>query len=219
MQTLRDLRAVSPGAEPPADGVPRPMHASDQEALPALPNPPEPTWAVGSPWSMRGASTWKGAPPLPNHPRPTSAVGSPPAFPARLACGDRAGPRAGMPHRRRGDHRPLDGAGSAAPPASRGRARACGARTRSAHPAERGTGGAGQGARGPGSAPHPARSGPPSLPPEGRRAGRTGLSDARAADGGIGAATRPDRHAAEDAIGTSRGGVQRLAPRLAEAAA
>ena len=35
--------------------------------------------AVGSPGSMRGASTWKGAPPLPSHPRPTCAVGLLPA--------------------------------------------------------------------------------------------------------------------------------------------
>ena len=218
MQTLRDLRAGSSGQSPGRRPPPSMRGASTWKGAPPLPNHPRPTSAVGS-QSAAGCGGTGGAFALPYPPEPTGAVGSPPAFPARLACGDRAGPRTGMPHRRRGDHRPLDGAGSAAPPASRGRARACGARTRSAHPAERGTGGAGQGARGPGSAPHPARSGPPSLPPEGRRAGRTGLSDARAADGGIGAATRPDRHAAEDAIGTSRGGVQRLAPRLAEAAA
>ena len=46
MQTLqrlrrfRDLRAVSPGARPPADGVPSPLPAAtDQEARPAFPNP------------------------------------------------------------------------------------------------------------------------------------------------------------------------------------
>ena len=46
MQTLhrlrrfRDLRAVSPGAKPPADGVPSPaLSAPDQEARSAFPNP------------------------------------------------------------------------------------------------------------------------------------------------------------------------------------
>jgi len=55
MQTLhrlrrfRDLRAVSSGAWPPADGVPSPSHgATDQEARPAFPNPSWPTFAVGS---------------------------------------------------------------------------------------------------------------------------------------------------------------------------
>ena len=55
MQTLhrlrrfRDLRAVSPGAWPPADGVPSPaLVAPDQEARPAFPNPSWPTFAVGS---------------------------------------------------------------------------------------------------------------------------------------------------------------------------
>ena len=50
MQTLhrlrrfRDLRAVSPGAWPPADGVPSPSHgATDQEARPAFPNPSRPS--------------------------------------------------------------------------------------------------------------------------------------------------------------------------------
>lgn len=54
MQTLhrlrrfRDLRAVSPGAEPPADGVPSPaLVAPDQEARSAFPNPSWPTCAVG----------------------------------------------------------------------------------------------------------------------------------------------------------------------------
>lgn len=52
MQTLRlrlrDLRAVSSGAWPPADGVPIPaLVAPDQERRPALPNPPRPTCAVG----------------------------------------------------------------------------------------------------------------------------------------------------------------------------
>lgn len=68
MQTLhrlrrfRDLRAVSPGAWPPADGVP----------------------------VRCGASEWKGVlvrtrtPALPNHPRPTFAVGSRPAVPVVL---------------------------------------------------------------------------------------------------------------------------------------
>jgi hypothetical protein len=55
MQTLhrlrrfRDLRAVSLGAWPPADGVPSPsLGATDQEARPAFPNPSWPTFAVGS---------------------------------------------------------------------------------------------------------------------------------------------------------------------------
>ena len=62
MQTLhrlrrfRDLRAVSSGAWPPADGVP----------------------------VRCGASEWKGTPPLPNHPKPTFAVGSRPAVTAAL---------------------------------------------------------------------------------------------------------------------------------------
>ena len=54
MQTLhrlrrfRDLRAVSPGASPPADGVPSPaLVAPDQEERPAFPNPSWPTYAVG----------------------------------------------------------------------------------------------------------------------------------------------------------------------------
>jgi hypothetical protein len=52
MQTLhrlrrfRDLRAVSPGAMPPADGVPSPaLVAPDQEARPAFPNPSRPSLA------------------------------------------------------------------------------------------------------------------------------------------------------------------------------
>lgn len=52
MQTLhrlrrfRDLRAVSPGAWPPADGVPSPLPAAtDQEARPAFPNPSRPSLA------------------------------------------------------------------------------------------------------------------------------------------------------------------------------
>ena len=54
MQTLhrlrrfRDLRAVSSGAWPPADGVPCPaLAAPDQEERPAFPNPSRPTYAVG----------------------------------------------------------------------------------------------------------------------------------------------------------------------------
>lgn len=52
MQTLhrlrrfRDLRAVSSGAWPPADGVPSPLPAAtDQEARPAFPNPSWPSLA------------------------------------------------------------------------------------------------------------------------------------------------------------------------------
>lgn len=54
MQTLhrlrrfRDLRAVSSGACPPADGVPSlALVAPDQEERPAFPNPSWPTFAVG----------------------------------------------------------------------------------------------------------------------------------------------------------------------------
>ena len=52
MQTFhlrfRDVRAVSPGAWPPADGVPSPaLAAPDQEERPAFPNPSRPTCAVG----------------------------------------------------------------------------------------------------------------------------------------------------------------------------
>ena len=52
MQTLhlrfRDLRAVSLGAWPPADGIPIPARiAPDQEARPAFQNPSRPTCAVG----------------------------------------------------------------------------------------------------------------------------------------------------------------------------
>ena len=71
MQTLhrlrrfRDLRAVSSGAWPPADGVP----------------------------VRCAASEWKGAPPLPNLPKPTFAVGLRPAVPAaHLGTGPERGP-------------------------------------------------------------------------------------------------------------------------------
>ena len=70
MQTLhrlrrfRDLRAVSPGAKPPADGVP----------------------------VRCAASEWKGALPLPNLPKPTFAVGLRPAVPvAPLGTGPESG--------------------------------------------------------------------------------------------------------------------------------
>ena len=54
MQTLhrlrrfRDLRAVSPGAWPPADGVPVRCVASEWKGALPLPNLPKPTFAVGS---------------------------------------------------------------------------------------------------------------------------------------------------------------------------
>jgi hypothetical protein len=54
MQTLhrlrrfRDLRAVSSGAWPPADGVPVRCAASEWEGALPLPNLPKPTFAVGS---------------------------------------------------------------------------------------------------------------------------------------------------------------------------
>lgn len=74
MQTLhrlrrfRDLRAVSPGAWPPADGVPSPaLAAPDQEARPAFPNPSRPTFAVGSrpavPVALVGTGPGSGAVP------------------------------------------------------------------------------------------------------------------------------------------------------------
>ena len=70
MQTLhrlrrfRDLRAVSPGARPPADGAPSPaLVPPDQEARPAF----------LSRGSARSAASW-----------PTFAVGSRPAAPAAL---------------------------------------------------------------------------------------------------------------------------------------
>lgn len=56
LRRLRDLRAVSSGARPPADGVP----------------------------VRCAASEWKGALPLPNHPKPTFAVGSRPVVPVAL---------------------------------------------------------------------------------------------------------------------------------------
>ena len=80
MQTLhrlrrfRDLRAVSPGAWPPADGVP----------------------------VRCAASEWKGALLLPNHPKPTFAVGSRPAAPVALVgTGPESGavPRGSQRHR------------------------------------------------------------------------------------------------------------------------
>jgi hypothetical protein len=77
MQTLhrlrrfRDLRAVSPEAAPPADGVP----------------------------VRCGASEWKGALPLPNHPKPSlTRLGSRPVVPIALLG---AGPESGaVPQRR-----------------------------------------------------------------------------------------------------------------------
>ncbi len=75
MQTLhrlrrfRDLRAVSPGAWPPADGVPSPaLIAPDQEARPAFPNPSWPSLArLGSraavPASLIGTGPGSGAVP------------------------------------------------------------------------------------------------------------------------------------------------------------
>lgn len=59
MQTLhrlrrfRDLRAVSPGAWPPADGVPVRCAASEWKGALPLPNLPKPTCAVG----LRPAAT------------------------------------------------------------------------------------------------------------------------------------------------------------------
>ena len=74
MQTLhrlrrfRDLRAVSPGARPPADGVPSPaLVAPDQEGRPAFPNPSRPTFAVGlrpaAPVALIGTGPESGAVP------------------------------------------------------------------------------------------------------------------------------------------------------------
>ena len=89
------LRAVSPGAKPPADGVPRSMRASTWETASPLPNPLGPTWAVGSP----------------------------PASPVQSAERDRTGLRAGMRRRRRSCPMPPNGAGRTSPPASRSRPR------------------------------------------------------------------------------------------------
>jgi hypothetical protein len=48
LRRFRDLRAVSPGAWPPADGVPSPaLIAPDQEVRPAFSNPFWLTFAVG----------------------------------------------------------------------------------------------------------------------------------------------------------------------------
>ena len=74
MQTLhrlrrfRDLRAVSSGAWPPADGVPSPaLVAPDQEERPAFPNPSRPTCAVGlrpaAPVALIGTGPESGAVP------------------------------------------------------------------------------------------------------------------------------------------------------------
>ena len=72
MQTLRlrlrDLRAVSSGAWPPADGVPIPVLAApDQERRPAFPNPSRPTFAVGlrpaGPTALIGTGPESGAVP------------------------------------------------------------------------------------------------------------------------------------------------------------
>ena len=64
LRSLRDLRAVSPEAAPPADGVP----------------------------VRCGASAWKGALPLPNLPRPSCALGWRAAAPAtRMGTGPGSG--------------------------------------------------------------------------------------------------------------------------------
>jgi len=78
MQTLhrlrrfRDLRAVSSGAWPPADGVPSPaLAAPDQEERPAFPNPSRPTCAVGLrpavPAALIGTGPESGAVPRGRH--------------------------------------------------------------------------------------------------------------------------------------------------------
>lgn len=69
LRSLRDLRAVSPEAAPPADGVPIPSRrcAMDQEGRPALPNPPRPSCALGlhaaSPAARMGTGPGSGAVP------------------------------------------------------------------------------------------------------------------------------------------------------------
>ena len=65
---LRDLRAVSLGAAPPADGVPIPVLAApDQERRLAFPNPSRPTFAVGlrpaGPTALIGTGPENGAVP------------------------------------------------------------------------------------------------------------------------------------------------------------
>ena len=172
------LRAVSPGAEPPADSAPPPAQgAPDQERRPALPNPPRPTSAVGSPFltlcgGTRGAFALRPAAGprqrrrprmLPHPPEPSLArLGSHTAAPGRLAVGDRPGLRSGPWPRRACDPCPPAGVGLARPGAVRGPCtgprgadgarRVCGAQT-----------------AGPG--PHPA------LPRGGRQDGGRGLQN------------------------------------------
>ena len=172
------LRAVSRGAQPPADNVPRPAQgAPDQERRPALPNPPRPTSAVGSPFltlcvgtggafalrSAAGPRHRRRPMMLPHPPEPGLARPGPhTAAPGRLAAGDRPGLRSGPRSRRACDPCPPAGAGLARPGAVRGPCtgplgadgarRVCGAQT-----------------AGPG--PHPA------LPRDGRQNGDRGLQD------------------------------------------
>jgi hypothetical protein len=69
LRRFRDLRAVSSGAKPPADGVPSPtLVAPDQEARPAFPNPSWPSLArLGSrpaaPVALVGTGPGSGAVP------------------------------------------------------------------------------------------------------------------------------------------------------------
>ena len=130
------LRAVSPGAQPPADSVPRPAQgAPDQERRPALPNPPRPTSAVGSPFptlcggtggafalrSAAGPRHRRRPMMLPHPPEPGLARPGPhTAAPGRLAYGDRSGLRSGPRSRRASDLCPSAGAGLARPGAVRG---------------------------------------------------------------------------------------------------
>ena len=115
------LRAVSRGAKPPADSVPHPAQgAPDQEGRPALPNPPRPTSAVGSPFLTLCVGTG-GAFTLPCPPEPSLARPGPrAAAPGRLAVGDRPGLWPGPGPERAFDLCPPAGAGLARPEAVRG---------------------------------------------------------------------------------------------------
>ena len=142
------LRAVFPVAQPPADSVPPPAQgAPDQERRPALPNPPRPTFAVGSPFltlcggtggafalrSAAGPRHRRRPMMLPHPPEPSLArLGSHTAAPGRLAAGDRPGLRSGPWSQRACDLCPPAGAvrgPCTGPLGADGARRVCGAQT------------------------------------------------------------------------------------------